>query len=107
MQKLGGWLDADQLKYILTEEELKIGDFRSALNLPAVAAPASDYKSLITCVAGSGLVSYRCQEVDHKKEAEKSLEKELKRVGKPNQVPDTLPPADEVNFSQMKKKPLR
>ena len=107
MQKLGGWLDADQLKYILTEEELKVGDFRPALDLPSVAALASDYKSLISSVVGSVLVSYRCQEVDHKKEAEKSLEKELKHVGKPNQVPDTLPPADEVNFSQLKKKPLR
>ena len=107
MQKLGGWLDADQLKYILTEEELNIGDFRSALDLPAVAALASDYKSLISSVVGSVLVSYRCQEVNHKNEAEKELGKALKRVGKPNQLPDSLPQTDEVNFSLLKKKQMR
>ena len=107
LQKLGGWLDADQLKYILTDQELKVGDFRPALGLPAVAAIASDYKSLISSVVGSGLVSYRSQEVDHEKEEKAGLERTLKRVGKPNQLPDSLPQTGDVSFSELKKKQLR
>ena len=73
-------LDPEQLRCILTAEQLKSDDWLTGLDLGTVEASASDYDQLGAIFVGSEYVGYKSQGVDHQREAEQRVDKSLERI---------------------------
>ena len=99
-------LTEGQLRYILTREHIKDNTWLDNLNIKSLAdTNDEDYKKLASIFVGSLCVTFRCQEVDHTKEAEERLARQVQKRGKPNQATQEWP-NEEIKFLDRKKKSL-
>ena len=94
-------------KFILTAEELQTGVWLDDLNLDTLPASDVDYDQLGSVFVGSAFVSYQSQEVNHQKEAEQGVARDLKKLGMPNADPKYFSYLEsKVEFSDLSKKAL-